>query len=351
MTDRWRASLPARGDIERILVIKWGAMGDVVIATAAMQDIALAFPYAQIDLSIMRPWDALFTDDPRIDRVRPYDARGADAGLSGLLALAKAMSCASYDAVFDLQSNDRSRLLMMALRALGGPRYRAGFHRRWPYNLAAPPPSPPVHASTYANGLLAAVGIESRTTNPVLHISPTVREGVSEQLESLGLTRNHYAVFFPGCAPAGYLKRWGSWKYLELARQVVPSRVEQVVLVGGPDEAELCAEIARGEPARVVNLCGQTELLDVVPLCEAARFIVGNDTGTAHLASAAGRPLCVICGPTDPRRVKPLGSNVSTCQADLACVNCYRKHCSHHACMAMVTPAQVLSQLPPADLA
>jgi len=68
---------------------------------------------------------------------------------------------------------------------------------------------------------------------------------------------------------------------------------------------------------------------------------VANDTGTAHLASATGRPMVVICGPTDPRRVKPLGDNVDAFQAELPCINCYRKHCAHHSCMRVITPAMV----------
>jgi heptosyltransferase-2 len=79
----------------------------------------------------------------------------------------------------------------------------------------------------------------------------------------------------------------------------------------------------------------------VIPICARARVIVANDTGTAHLASATGRPMVVICGPTDPRRVKPLGDNVDAFQAELPCINCYRKHCAHHSCMRLITPAMV----------
>jgi heptosyltransferase-2 len=86
-------------------------------------------------------------------------------------------------------------------------------------------------------------------------------------------------------------------------------------------------------------------LLELLPICDNAAFIVGNDTGTAHLASATGNAMAVICGPTDPRRVKPLGDNVQAVQAQLACINCYRKHCAHHACMAQVSPQEVYSLL------
>ena len=72
-------------------------------------------------------------------------------------------------------------------------------------------------------------------------------------------------------------------------------------------------------------------------VAEGARVVVANDTGTAHVAAAAARPMLVICGPTDPRRVRPLGEQVRTLQASLPCINCYAKTCSHHSCMREVT--------------
>ncbi|MFZ1991662.1 MAG: glycosyltransferase family 9 protein, partial [Alphaproteobacteria bacterium] len=63
------------------------------------------------------------------------------------------------------------------------------------------------------------------------------------------------------------------------------------------------------------------------------------------VSSAAERPMIVICGPTDPKRVKPLGDNVVAVQAELGCVNCYLKECSHHRCMALVTMEMILDRI------
>ena len=123
------------------------------------------------------------------------------------------------------------------------------------------------------------------------------------------------------------------------------SGVSTVVLMGGPDEIEECRSIERRCGPWLVNLCGETELLDLIPLCEGARFVVGNDTGTAHVAAASGTPMVVICGPTDPRQVKPLGREVVTMQADLPCINCYFYSCDHHSCMRLITPKDVLARV------
>ncbi|MBL8253945.1 MAG: hypothetical protein JNJ76_10115, partial [Candidatus Competibacter sp.] len=63
------------------------------------------------------------------------------------------------------------------------------------------------------------------------------------------------------------------------------------------------------------------------------------------VAAATDRPMVVICGPTDPHRVKPLGDNVVALQADLPCINCYQKDCAHHSCMPAITPDRVIATL------
>ncbi|MEZ5574337.1 MAG: glycosyltransferase family 9 protein [Candidatus Competibacteraceae bacterium] len=73
---------------------------------------------------------------------------------------------------------------------------------------------------------------------------------------------------------------------------------------------EECQRIAQTCGPWLINLCGQTAILDIPPLCEPARFIVANDTGTAHLAATTTVPMLVLCGPTNPRQGQPLGNNV-----------------------------------------
>jgi heptosyltransferase-2 len=160
-----------------------------------------------------------------------------------------------------------------------------------------------------------------------------------------GLRPGHYAVFLPGCNADGHLKRWGAARYAALANRIHREGLERIALIGGPDEVEECRRIESACGDWLANLCGQTAILDIPLLCESARFIVANDTGTAHLAAVSSTPMTVLCGPTDPRRVKPLGDNVTALQADLPCVNCYRKTCSHHSCMAMLTPPLVWRHL------
>lgn len=334
--------LPENPAIRRILAIRWSALGDIAIASAAFEDLSRAFPNASLHLNVMPPWEALFREDPRFDRVISIPMREPGHRLRGPGRWLAEVRRQRYDLVVDLQSNDRSRLLLAAL-PLTGARipHRIGTRRGWPYTVA-PRGSDARHAFLRQREALEAAGIPSRTAHAVLHVSRDRRRAAAALMRETGLEPGRYALFLPGSQAAGWLKRWGERRYIALARSLLASnRVDRVALIGAGDDAHACRAIA-AEAEGVVDLCGRTRVPDLVPLAEGAAFIVANDTGTAHVAAAANRPMVVVCGPTDPARVLPPGERVRALQADIHCINCYRKHCTHHSCMQLVSPDRVM---------
>ncbi|MDQ2695409.1 MAG: glycosyltransferase family 9 protein [Pseudomonadota bacterium] len=338
-----------RQPIHRILVIRWGALGDLVITSAVFEDLARAFPQAEIHLNTEPPWDRMFADDPRFAKVIAIRIRG-ERRLPGTWRWLAAMRSGKYDLIIDLQSNDRSRLLL-ALFVLSGASvpYRAATRRHFPYNIVPPPIPRHAHALEYFRAPLRALGVPVATEKPALYVAARHEERAALLMQAEGLEPGGFAILMPGSNARGLLKRWGAARYAGLARLLHAAGMPRIALVGGAAEAEECAAIERHGGGGIVNLCGRTEILEIVPLSRQARFIVANDTGTAHLASATATPMVVICGPTDPRRVKPLGNNVVAIKADVEC--CQQKTCSHHACMAMITPAMVFARLMELDQA
>lgn len=330
--------------INRILVIKWSAMGDLAMAGAAFEDIARSYPDCRIDLDTLPPWDSLYANDPRFSHVHCFNLRKGSVKESWRWL--KAIAAVDYDLVIDLQTTDRSRILLALLSLFFKPiAYRAGNKQSWPYNLALPQgqvSTTPRHALQIARDTLAAAGIIGSTTYPHLHVPASVHDSANALLRQHGLEGQRFAVLLPGCQAAGYLKRWGQRNYVELAQLLLERGIQKILVLGGPDEMEECAGIAKDLGDDAVNLCGATALLELPVICGKACVTVANDTGTAHLASAANVPMLVTCGPTDPRRVLPAGPKVRAAQLSLPCINCYRKHCGHHSCMRLLTPAHVM---------
>lgn len=336
-------------DIRRILIVKWSAMGDVVLATALMEDIRRAFPTAVLHLNTLPAYAGLFAHDPRFDEVWAIDVRKRGARLTNALAWIRRVRRGRYDLVVDLQRTDRSRLLLTLLLLTGGaPRYRLGNRGGFPYTHRPEVTEPRAHAFLLMRSVLHALGIPTPTTHPVLHASPQQEARLTALMQAEGLAPGRFALFLPGSQAAGWLKRWGAARYRALAQLVGEAGLaERVAVVGGPDEVEECAAICAELPV-CVNLNGRLELLQIAPLARQAAFVVANDTGTAHIAAAADRPMLVLCGPTDPARVRPLGERVSALQALLPCRSCYAKDCRNarqHECMQRLTPELVLHEL------
>jgi len=334
-------------EIRKILILKWSAMGDVVIASAAMEDVHRAFPDASIDLHTTKPWKSLFAEDPRFDRVLTHDIRS----FKGVVGWLNEIRKGRYDLLIDLQSNDRSCTLLSLLYLTGcAPKYRVGNHPRFPYNFSSGLKiGTPIAAFDIQKRALVAIGIESVTKRPCLYVPEVNHQRAQAMMDRYRLKAQSFVIFFPGSQAAGYLKRWGATSYAELGRELIKHGLEKIVLVGGPDDSEVCAQVANlCSSDWLVNLCGQTQIFDIVPLCEHAELIIGNDTGTSHVASCTKTPMLVICGPTDPRRVKPVGDQIESIQAEDKCINCYKKECRHsvyHECMATITVEMVIEKL------
>ena len=328
-------------DIRRILIVKWSALGDVVITSALMEDVARAFPKAEIHLNTMPNCSGLFAHDPRFAEVFAIDVRNRAKRWQNAWAWVKRVRAGHYDLLIDFQRSDHSRFLLTLLLLTGGaPRHRLGNRGGFPYNHEPEVRDPRAHAFRMMRSVLESAGIPARTGHPVFHPAPASMAKVTALRKAHGLEDGRYAVLLPGSQAAGRLKRWGAQRFATLAALLHEHGLEKIVIVGGPDEVEDCAAIAQAGPF-VVNLNGALALLEIAPLCAGAAAIIGNDTGTAHFSSAAGRPLLVLCGPTDPRRVKPISGHVVALQAELPCSNCYGKTCgnpNHHACMAAITP-------------
>lgn len=342
---RWHA-------IRRILIIKWSALGDVALASAVMEDIRRAFPGVVIHLNTLPSAARLFAHDPRLEKVISVDVRDKSHRLRRNVEWLSLVRSGRYDLVIDLQGSDHTRLLLALLRVTGHRiPHCLGIGRGFPYTVSPAEGDPGAHAFVRMRSLLAAAGIHARATRPVLFASEADVAAAQEKMKQTGLRPQRFAVFLPGSQAEGWLKRWGAARYTALAKLLIGPSVDRIAIIGGPEEVQECARITdainHDSAGRAVNL-NMLPLLQIAPICKAAHCIVANDTGNAHIAAAAGRPMVVICGPTDPRKVKPIGASVRAVQTTLTCVNCYRKTCriaSAPACMAAIAPEHIAAIL------
>lgn len=337
----------SKKNIKRILIIKWSAMGDLAIATAIFEDVHKAFPDAQIDLNTLPTWKKFFENDPRFNNLICIDVRRKGHKFKALREWLSIARKNRYDLIIDLQANDRSRFMLSILRlTFSRIRWFLGINKQYPYNIY--PEKFLRNTFKRAQAGLRAGGIETPTNHPVIHYAQENADNATRLLQQYKLVPQQYAVFFPGSQAEGYLKRWGVDNYADLATLLADQGVSKTILIGAGEEADECAAIAKKNPTHIIDLCNQTKILDIVPLCADARYLVANDTGTARIAAATQTPMVMIFGPTNPERDLPGGKKVAAVQAnakELPCIKCFKKHCSHHSCMKIVTPEDIMQSL------
>lgn len=148
-------------------------------------------------------------------------------------------------------------------------------------------------------------------------------------------------AMMPG-AEYGPAKCWPVDYFTELAA-LLGAAGKQVWVLGSAKEEGLGATIADGSAAR--NLCGKTELADVIDLLAMAQYAVSNDSGLMHVAAAAGSHVIGIYGSTSPGFTPPLTRNKTLHYLGLECSPCFQRECplGHLRCLRDIRPKQVLA--------
>jgi ADP-heptose:LPS heptosyltransferase len=87
---------------------------------------------------------------------------------------------------------------------------------------------------------------------------------------------------------------------LHKLKEICISVRHPLILLGGPEDAELAAELAAIDPVKIYNACGIFNLNESADLVRRAKLIVTHDTGLMHIAAAFSRPILSIWGNTVP---------------------------------------------------
>jgi heptosyltransferase I len=286
--------------VNRILIVKLGALGDVVHAIPVAAALRRAFPSARIDWLVSPKHREILDLVPVIDRrLVMNDAR--------TIAAIRELRGNQYDVAIDLQGLMKSAALA---RASGAARV-IGFTSRYAREKLAsllyteaydPGGGGMYHADerhvVYTNlAVLEALGIHAGVPEfPIDRVDSAVAAGVAAQ------TGGRYAILNPGAAWPN--KRWMPARFAAIATELRSRHAVASIVTWGPGDEALAREVADGS-AGAASISPRTTIADIVALARGASLYVSGDTGPAHIAAAVGAPIVGIYGPTRPSRNGP----------------------------------------------
>lgn len=289
-------------EVRRVLVIKLGAFGDFIVALAAMRAIRDTHPAAEITLLTTPPFAGMARASGLFDMVRKD---GRPKGLGAQVRLALDLRRHRFDRVYDLQRNDRSRLIFHVLRP-GRPALEWSGIFKGASHFIPDPREPRRHAAVRYADQLRVAGITVPEWPDISFLDG--------DLSALPVPER-FVLLVPGGAPQRPAKRAPAGTFAAVARHAAEAGLTPV-LVGTDKEAEALEAVAESVP-QCVSLQGRTDFGQLAALARRAAGAVGNDTGPMHLIAVAGCPSVVLFSrESDPVECRPWAPAVTTLQRD-----------------------------------
>jgi lipopolysaccharide heptosyltransferase II len=326
-----------------ILLVRFSAIGDILLMTPLLRALRQRHPDAGITVVTKAGFAPLLAHNPRINEVIGWQEP------EPLIALGRELKSRGFSHRLDLHRSLRSLALR---RHVGGkwttyPKYRLAREvlirtRRDVYRDHRPVAERYFEAARGLDVVPDSGSLEMFLPRPTL-----ARAEEFLTTHGIGVTRQLIALA-PGAAH--FTKQWPEHHWTALVRRLV-EHGNDVVVVGGPGDTETGARVAAAGAERAVNAAGAFDLPGSAALLKRARALVSGDTGVMHMATAIGTPVVALFGPTvEAFGFYPYHAKATVLARDLSCRPCSSHGgpaCPlvHHRCLQDTTPEDVLEAL------
>jgi ADP-heptose:LPS heptosyltransferase len=282
----------------RVLVIKHGALGDLVQSLGAMAAIRRHHPAAPITLLTTAPFAEFTGRCPFLDEVW-VDQRPGLSDPLGLLRLRRRLRGAGFARVYDLQTSDRSSGYFRLMGPGGRPEWSG---------IAPGCSHPHSNPDRDRQHTLERLAEQLRMAG-IPHVPEPDLSWAEEPVTGFDAARR-FALLVPGGSAHRPEKRWPVASYAALAAGLAAEGVLPVV-IGGAPEQPLAAAVRAACPT-ALDLTGRTGFGQIAWLGARAAWAIGNDTGPVHLIAVAGAPVTVLySAASDPALTRPWGARVT----------------------------------------
>jgi heptosyltransferase-1 len=351
--------------IPRVLVVRLGAMGDVLHALPAVAMLRRALPEAHIGWVIEQRWRELLcapgvelagsrsSGRPLVDELHLVDTRAwrkrplAPGTRREFLAAVRGMRALHYDAALDLQGAIKSATIarMSGAKLILGFRHPRESVARWLYGSLVDGRAVHVIEQNLevVQAWLKQLGLSRATATLQPGTALLPRDQASEArvaatLTAMGFAQTPLAILNPG---AGWgAKQWPPSRYGELAIALAARGLRSVVNYG-PGEQTLARQAVAASRGSAVELF--SSLSELIALARRSQLFVGPDTGPMHLAALLGVKTVALFGPTDPARNGPYWAGTSVLR-DPSSVTSYSHRRTTDPGLAHITVDRVLTE-------
>ncbi len=330
----------------RILVIAPSWVGDMVMSQTLLKLLKVQYGNnCQIDI-LVNGWACdVAKRMPEINNVYLNPFKHGELGLLKRFKLGLRLRKEHYDQAFILPNSLKSALIPF----FAGIKKRTGFIGEMRYGLINDIYRLDKEKLPLMVDRFCALALNGEKPPSIDYPKFTVdNEKQAKVLANLDLRLDKPVVCLCPAAEYGPAKRWPPVHFATLAAKL-QRQGYQVWIMGSAKDTPIAEEIISYSPekAALFNLCGRTNLVEVIDLLACAKVIISNDSGLMHVACALDVPVVAIYGSSSPGFTPPLSNKAIIEKLTIECSPCFERTCKfgHYNCLQLISPDAILNKI------
>ncbi|MCP4649524.1 MAG: glycosyltransferase [PVC group bacterium] len=325
----------------KLLVVKLGALGDVILISPALKALREKHPKASISLLIKKEYKDIIQACPFIDELIILKNKGIGEIVKNILKLKKE----GFDVSIDFQNNRLSHLMCF----LAGIPRRFGYKNNkfgWLLNCGIANKIKNIDPVAHQGYVLQSLGVEISDKKLSLWMNERNEEKAKGFLARQWLAQGQMLIGINAIASRRWQSKvWLSEYYAQLADKLANEFNARILFTGIDQNRDEIETIIAQTNCKPINACGKTSLIELAALVKYCAVFLTVDSAPMHIAAAVGTPFVALFGPTDPTRHLPYAEKFVLIKKNLDCAPCYKTKCFDKKCMKEISVDEVYSAM------
>lgn len=289
--------------IKKILILRFGAIGDVIHSTALFRSLKNFDPDLSIHYLTFKTPSLLIENDPDLDKVWVLENKSYKT----LIKISKELKKEKFDVFINLQPSIRTKFLSFITQAKFNLTYKKTFKLHAVENFW--------HT---AKPLFKDIVLPDELK---LHLPEQAKEKISS------LDENKILIGFNiGTSPSRQGRKWPIKYWKKLAKEILDNYDCEIILTGSKEDSEEAKKFLDISP-KIKSFCGKLNIVESAALLSKCNLAISSDTGPLHIATAVGTPVIGLYGAAPISRTGPYGKSNIAVKSDRDCVPCNKRLC------------------------
>lgn len=323
-----------------ILIIKLGAMGDVLRTTPILEALKKKHKRCKITWIVDEESKGLLENNPYLDGILSYDVE----------ALTR-LKVEHFDMVINLDSLPRSA----SLASFAWAKKKIGFGlseignvfpfnhgaREW-FQMGVFDDLKKRNKKTYQEIIFEKMGLKFKKEEPLVNLKEEEKNFANQFAKKHGLGGKKIIGLATGAGGRWDLKKWTIGGYLKLIEGIDKKiKDAKILLFGERGEVKRNREIMERSRIPLINTGHKNTLREFLSLLNLCDLVVTGDTLAMHAAVALKKKVVALFGPTSSSEIELYGRGEKIVSG-MDCLCCYKETCDKHPnCMESISPEVV----------